>query len=111
MNKILQLLTYAVIATGLLLPTAGAETGSALPSSITNFGIIDDVRVKQMEIVIDDSLLKLSPSTKVKTYTGTTAPISLAGKGSKVAFSVNRPERGYPIIIELWLLPANYKLR
>ena len=111
MNKILQLLTYAVIATSLLLPTAGAENGSALPSSIANFGIIDDIRVKQMEIVIDDSLLKLSASTKVKTYTGAAAPISLARKGSKVAFSVIRPERGYPTIIELWLLPANYKLR
>lgn len=111
MNKILQLLMYAVIVSGLVLPVARAESGGALPSDIANFGIIDDIRVKNMEIVIDDSLLKLSPSTKIKTFTGAAAPISLARKGGKVAFSVNRPARGYPTIIELWLLPANYKFQ
>lgn len=111
MKKILQLLIYAAIVTGLLFPVVKAESGGALPSDIANFGTIDDIRVKSMEIVIDDSLFKLSSSTRVKTYSGATAPISLARKDGKVAFSFNKPTRGYPTIIELWLLPANYKLK
>ncbi|MDH5631851.1 MAG: hypothetical protein OEZ10_02540 [Gammaproteobacteria bacterium] len=101
------------LAPTLLIPVTGVATENrpTLPAEIVNFGIVDELRARNMEIIINDTLLKLSAGSRIKNAQGTPIPVSFARKGTKAAYSVKHDNRsGYGIIIELWLLPADYNL-
>lgn len=111
MKQVTKLL-LALMLLGSIYPAMAAKTIAREALSMDNFGKVELLRIKKMEIVINDTQYSLSTGTVTKSATGARIPISYFQPGSKVAFAAvdARDKVSHQVITELWLLPGNFKL-
>jgi hypothetical protein len=103
------LLALILLCGSIILPTGGYAQGpykgewilpQHYPNGFDGWGRID--RLASDEIVIDDTLYKLSPSVTYNTSAGTNVSMSLCGIGNVVGYLQSTEGE----IISLWRIPG-----
>ena len=67
-------------------------------------GVIDDVNLGMGEIIINDSVYRVSPQAVVRSLSSREDSMTRLRVGANVGFKISGG-----VIKEFWLLPANYK--
>ncbi len=90
----------------LWLPTStGAATGPALAAANEN-GRITRLDLKTGELVVGDTLFKLSNQVAVYDARGLRTTTTSLKKGLRIAFNIASDSRGSSTISAIWILPA-----
>lgn len=98
-------LLIIVMACGLISAQAMAQKFPGYyPAEFPETGIIDGVNLGAGKIRIDDSAYRVSPNAVVRSLSSMEDSMTRLRVGANVGFK----SRG-GVIIEFWLLPANYK--
>jgi hypothetical protein len=97
-------LLIIVMACGLISAQAMAQKfPSYYPAEFPEVGVIDGVSLGTGKIRIDDSVYRVSPQAVVRSRSSKEDSMTRLQVGTKVGFE----SRG-GVIVEFWLLPANY---
>lgn len=94
----------------LLLALASPVVAQGLPSyypseGFQRTGLVDGIYADENRIVINDIPYQYSTSVVVHSLSSYRAPLSRVTTGTRVGYKMTREG----VIIELWLLPDNYK--
>jgi hypothetical protein len=71
-------------------------------------GIVDRVDPAAREIVLNDSLYVLPDYVSVHSLTEKLGSAQWLRKGTEVGFRTRPGERGYEVVVEVWLLPRGH---
>ena len=89
------------------MPTdARAVTGSAALAAANENGRITRLNLKTGELVVGDSLFKLSHQVAVYDARGSRTTTNSLKKGLRIAFNTVRDPSGASLISAIWILPA-----
>ena len=99
-------LLIIVMACGLMSTHAMAQNfpGYYPENGFNETGIIDDINLGMGEIIIDDSVYRVSPEAVVRSLSSREDSMTRLRVGTNVGFKITGG-----LITEFWLLPANYK--
>lgn len=99
------ILLIIVMACGFISTHAMAQKfPSYYPVEFPESGIIDDLNLDMGEIIIDDSVYRVSPRAVVRSLSSREDSMTRLRAGANVGFKMTGG-----VITEFWLLPANYK--
>lgn len=114
MVRNLLLLLLAVWAFSPTIPVNEVRAATAsTPQTLSGGGQIDAVDLKDGRVIIDDSVLLLSPATRVIDATGRPGNIQALRRGAMVNYSAtwDRNAAARPMITEITILPSGQKPR
>jgi hypothetical protein len=98
-------LLIIVMACGFMSTHAMAQKfPSYYPAEFPETGIIDDLNLGMGEIIINDSVYRVSPQAVVRSLSSSEDSMTRLRLGANVGFKMSGGA-----ITEFWLLPANYK--
>ncbi|MGB5511169.1 MAG: hypothetical protein WBM87_05620 [Woeseiaceae bacterium] len=99
------ILLIIVMASGLMSTHAMAQKfPSYYPAEFAETGIIDDLNLGMGEIIINDSVYRVSPQAVVRSLSSREDSMTRLRLGANVGFKMSGGA-----ITEFWLLPASYK--
>lgn len=114
MIRKLLLVMLAVWATGPTILLRDAQAAATSTSqALSGGGRIDAIDIRDGSIIIDDSVLLLSPATRVIDATGRPGNIQALRRGAMVNYSATRDRNAAarPKITEITILPSGQKPR
>ncbi len=88
-------------------PAASAASARQLFSAPSENGKIERLDLSAGELVIDDTLFKVSTSVPVYTYRGFQTTADSLRKGMRVAFNVAEDGNGARFVSAIWILSKN----
>lgn len=106
MKPMMHLLSTAFFVTALALwaPAASAASTPQLFAAPSENGKIERLNLQSGELVIDDTLFKLSGSVAVYTYRGFQTSVDALRKGMRVAYNVAEDAAGIQSVSVIWIL-------
>lgn len=93
----------------LSLGAAAAPLPDYYPQQFNRIGVIDRVDVGEGQIVIQDTLLLLSPGTAVHSPSRQFALPRELRKGMKIGYDLRKKD-GKTTVTEIWILPDSHRL-
>ena len=93
----------------LALPAAwSASLPDDYPSALPGVATIDRVDTTNRQVVMNDSLYRLSDRVIVHTLNQQFAPVSVLSKGQRAAYRFIYGAGRHKLLTEIWIVPADY---
>ncbi len=99
--------TIGIVLMLLSLSVSASTLPGYYPDKFPATGTINRIDIKRGEIVLNDSLLKISNNAKVHNLNTEFSTVQTLRSRMNIGFSVTSIN-GKPLVTEIWVLPNNY---